>query len=164
MPIDFDRFQKQLAGEQLAMPDGLGEPQVTPANPTNNSDEPDGDKTALAYKLERVTEKAIGKTDEILGLPLPQDANFGAVLRAQTAAANTVINAQIKVDENKLRRQTIDRLPEMLRVIQDEEKKLAAWGPRLPKTAEETAADADEEARLLKRLRRLGNVGGEPDG
>jgi len=144
MPIDFDRFRKRLAGEQLAKPVVPREQQVAlQSNRPTNSDDAAGDRTALAYKLERVTEKAIGKTDEILDLPLPQDANFGAVLRAQTAAANTVINAQIKVDENKLRRQAVDRMPELLRLIREEEERLPER-LRAPKTAEELAADADE--------------------
>lgn len=155
--IDFDRFRKRLAGGPPAAPEG--QQTTLPSNPPNK-DEADGDNTALAYQLERVTEKAISKTDEILSLRLPEDTNFGAVLRAQTAAANTVINAQIKVGENTLRRQAVDRLPELLRLIQEEELKMRLRG-LLPAagTNEKLAADADEETRL-----RRSRIIGEPDG
>jgi hypothetical protein len=84
-------------------------------------------KSDLAAKLEGVTEKAIEKTDEILDLTLPSSDHpaFGAVLRAQNAAANTVLNTQVKVDENSLRRQTVDRLPELLEILREEQLKLA---------------------------------------
>jgi hypothetical protein len=110
------------------------------------------DKNALASKLERVTEKAIDKADEILDLPLPNpdSESFGAVLRAQNAAANTVLNTQVKVDEHSLRRQTIDKLPELVRIIREEELKLAAL------RASETYEGTQPPTPKL--------IGGEPDG
>ena len=58
----------------------------------------------LAAKLEAVTSRAIDKIDQILALPLDRDdACFGNVLRAQTAAANTALSTQAKVDEQQLR-------------------------------------------------------------
>jgi len=81
----------------------------------------------LASKLERVTETAIDKTDEILNLPLPSSdhPSFGSVLRAQNAAANTVLNTQTKVDENRLRGAVVNRLPELLEILRGEQIKLA---------------------------------------
>jgi hypothetical protein len=38
------------------------------------------------------------------------------VLRAQTAAANTALSTQAKVDETALRKQEHDRMPELLRL------------------------------------------------
>jgi hypothetical protein len=76
----------------------------------------------LAAQLESVTGKAIRKTDEILDMPIPdaEHASFGVVLRAQTSAANTVLGTQVKVDENRLRAATVNRLPELLERLQEE--------------------------------------------
>jgi hypothetical protein len=90
-------------------------------------DETSDEKSGLASKLERVTEKAIEKTDEILDLPLPSSDHptFGAVLRAQNAAANTVLNTQTKVDENRLRATAVNKLPELLEILKEEQINLA---------------------------------------
>ena len=74
----------------------------------------------LAAKLEAVTSRAIDKIDQILALPLDRDdACFGNVLRAQTAAANTALCVQAKVDEQRLRQakcgeDTFKRLLELI--------------------------------------------------
>lgn len=58
-------------------------------------------------------------------MPLdPGDENFGTILRAKGQASTTLINAQLRVDENRLRRRTLDKLPELLAIILEEEKKL----------------------------------------
>jgi hypothetical protein len=74
----------------------------------------------LAAKLEAVTSRAIDKIDQILALPLDRDdACFGNVLRAQTAAANTALSTQAKVDEQQLRtakcgEHTLERLIDLI--------------------------------------------------
>ena len=100
---------------------------------------------SLALKLERVTEKALDKADDILSLPLPEpdDANFSAILRSQNAAANTILTTQVRVDENRLRKQQVDTLPQLIADIAEyrraeREGKLAEW--HASKTAQEKAA------------------------
>jgi hypothetical protein len=46
------------------------------------------------------------------------------VLRAQTSVITSVLNTQAKVDENRLRRQTADRLPALLELINETAKRL----------------------------------------
>ena len=91
------------------------------------SDPQSSGRSELAAKLERVSAKAIDKADQILDLPLPSadHASFSAVLRAQNAAANTVLNTQTKVDENRLRVGVVDKLPELLEILREEEIKYA---------------------------------------
>ena len=80
---------------------------------------------SLALKLERVTEKALDKADDILSLPLPEpdDANFSAILRSQNAAANTILTTQVRVDENHLRKQQVDTLPQLIAEIAEYRKR-----------------------------------------
>ena len=80
---------------------------------------------SLALKLERVTEKALDKADDILSLPLPDpdDANFSAILRSQNAAANTILTTQVRVDENHLRKQQVDTLPQLIAEIAEYRKR-----------------------------------------
>jgi hypothetical protein len=52
----------------------------------------------------------------------PNADTFGAILRAKSSAAQTLLNAQLRVDENQLRQRTLDKLPELLRLIAEEEK------------------------------------------
>jgi hypothetical protein len=77
----------------------------------------------LAAKLERVSAKAIDKADQILDLPLPSadHASFAAVLRAQNAVINSALTTQARVDENRLRAHVTDRLPELLKILAEEE-------------------------------------------
>ena len=100
-------------------PDGTG------SDPQSNDmlDETSNGGNDLAAKLERVSAKAIDKADQILDLPLPSadHASFGAVLRAQNAAINSALTTQVRVDENRLRGATIDRLPELLKILAEEE-------------------------------------------
>ena len=63
-----------------------------------------------------------------MGLPLdPDHPAFGPVLRAQTAAANTALSTQAKVDESALRKQEYDRMPELLRLAAEVRAKLPPW-------------------------------------
>jgi hypothetical protein len=49
------------------------------------------------------------------------------VLRAQTAAANTALSTQAKVDESALRKQEYDRMPELLRLAAEVRARLPGW-------------------------------------
>ena len=84
-----------------------------------------GGKSALASRLETISSKAVEKLDEIMGLPLdPNHPAFAPVLRAQTAAANTALSTQAKVDESALRKHEADRMPELLRLAAEVRAKL----------------------------------------
>jgi hypothetical protein len=128
----FEKFRDAQPEAPLAAPESQKGGVLEKSGPPSSSDGMTDGKNALASKLERVTEKAIDKADEILDLPLPDPdtASFGAVLRAQNAAANTILNTQVKVDEHSLRRQTINKLPDLVRIIREEELKLAALRAR----------------------------------
>jgi hypothetical protein len=80
----------------------------------------------LAAKLERVASTALTKLDEVLAiaLPDPNDPSFGNLSRAQTAAANTAINAQLRVDDTRLRARQTDMMPRLLEILAREERKL----------------------------------------
>jgi hypothetical protein len=87
-------------------------------------------KPGLANRLETVCAKAVDKLDEIMELPLdPAHPAFAGVLRAQTTAANAALTVQAKVDDMTLRRQSVDRLPEILRLVAEVERKLPPPGP-----------------------------------
>jgi hypothetical protein len=84
------------------------------------------DDVPLANKLERVASTALDKLDEVLAIPLPDpgDPTFGNLSRAQTAAANTAIGAQLRVDETALRARQTDMMPRLLEILAREERKL----------------------------------------
>lgn len=53
---------------------------------------------------------------------------FGPIVRAKTAVIGTVLATQAKVDETRLRRQTLDRLPALLERVNE----IAARLPAMP--------------------------------
>jgi hypothetical protein len=71
----------------------------------------------LAPELERVTRLGLQKLEQILRIPT--DRGDGNLLRAQTAAATTALNTQLRADEARLREKrsddTIARLLELIR-------------------------------------------------
>lgn len=58
----------------------------------------------------------------------PLDRNdvftFGPVLRAKTSVITTVLATQTKVDETRLRRQALDRLPSLLKLVNETQARL----------------------------------------
>lgn len=52
--------------------------------------------------------------------------SFGVVIRAKCAIIGHVFNAKLRVSEESFRQQRFDRLPELLKLIADEEKRLPA--------------------------------------
>ena len=111
-----------MAGEHV-------EPANSDAHTASTPGRPDaGGKSALASRLETISSKAVEKLDEIMGLPLdPDHPAFAPVLRAQTAAANTALSTQAKVDESALRKQEHDRMPELLRLAAEVRARLPPW-------------------------------------
>jgi hypothetical protein len=73
-----------------------------------------------------VTQKALDRAEGILDEPLEQtnEETFGPVLRAQTSVISTVLATQAKVDETRLRRQSLDRLPALLALVNETAKRL----------------------------------------
>jgi hypothetical protein len=52
------------------------------------------------------------------------DKIFGTIVRAKCAVIGHVLNAKLRVSEESFRQQRFDRLPELLKLIADEEKRL----------------------------------------
>jgi hypothetical protein len=77
----------------------------------------------MAAELEAVAHLGLKNLRDILALPL--DVEDGPLLRAKNAAANTILNTQTKVDENRLRAGVADKLPELLEILREEEIKYA---------------------------------------
>jgi hypothetical protein len=88
--------------------------------PGPRADEAPGD---IAAELEAVAQLGLKNLRDILTLPL--DLEDGSLLRAKNAAANTVLNTQVKVDENRLRSAVVDKLPELLEILREEQIKYA---------------------------------------
>jgi hypothetical protein len=105
---DYTRFLSGPPAVQVNTPAPVEAPDINP----------------LARKLDAVTERALDKLDELL--TLPTDTQDGHRTRAQTSAANTVISAQVRVDESRLRaRGQVDLLPKILEMIKEEKAALA---------------------------------------
>jgi len=65
---------------------------------------------------------------EVLDLDLPMDGEtkeLVAVAKLHLTAADTALRVQVKVDEARLRRQQVDILPEIARILGEEKVKLA---------------------------------------
>jgi hypothetical protein len=77
----------------------------------------------MAAELEAVAHLGLKNLRDILALPL--DVEDGPLLRAKSAAASTVLGTQVKVDENRLRAGVVDKLPELLEILREEEIKYA---------------------------------------
>jgi hypothetical protein len=99
----------------------------------------------LAKRLENATALGLQKLEDILRIPT--DHLNGNVLRAQTAAAATAIQAQLRADENRLRiRREGDVLARLIKTIEEERKKLprAPRRKRIAQTPTTPAADATQ--------------------
>lgn len=99
-----------------------------PAQPAAFMDLDDIDATTdHSTKLLGLTGLALDRATDILQVfPSRMSDTFGEELRAQTSVVKTVLATQLRVDENQLRRRTVDALPQLLKEIAIEEKKLAA--------------------------------------
>jgi hypothetical protein len=77
----------------------------------------------MAAELEAVAQLGLKNLRDILTAPL--DFEDTSLLRAKNAAATTVLNTQIRADENQLRHRAVDRLPELLEILREEQIKYA---------------------------------------
>lgn len=57
-------------------------------------------------------------------MPRPDSEAFAAVLRAKGQAAQTVLMLAAKTQETSLKKQYLGRLPELIKQVQEEEKKI----------------------------------------
>jgi hypothetical protein len=81
------------------------------------------EKGTLAIELEAVTRLGLQKLDHILRLPT--DPGNGNILRAQTTAATTAVNAQLRADETKMKQaQKGDVIARLLKMMEIEQAKL----------------------------------------
>jgi hypothetical protein len=81
------------------------------------------EKNTLAIELEAVTRLGLQKLDHILRLPT--DPSNGNILRAQTTAAATAVNAQLRADETKMKQvQKEDIIARLLKIMEVERAKL----------------------------------------
>jgi hypothetical protein len=85
-----------------------------------------------AAALTRLTVLALGKLRAILSLPLPRldggNEHLESAMelaKVQLAAAECVLRVQTRVDRNRLKRQEIDRLPQLLQIIEEEKRLIA---------------------------------------
>lgn len=65
---------------------------------------------------------------DILDLDLPigeEIEDIAKIAKLHLSAAQTALNVQVRVDEARLRRQTTDILPEIVRILAEEKSKLA---------------------------------------
>jgi hypothetical protein len=101
---------------------GRGEtPQGKASNITPGAD---GEHETLNSKLNTTTNKSLDKANAILDIPLdPDRPHYPAELRARTAIINTTLATQTKVDDTSMRRQTFDRLPELIEMVKEEAKR-----------------------------------------
>lgn len=83
--------------------------------------------TDQSAKLMTLTGLALDRASDILQVfPSRMSETFGEELRAQTSTIKTVLATQLRVDENQLRRRTVDALPQLLKDVAAEEKRLAS--------------------------------------
>jgi hypothetical protein len=82
------------------------------------------DADALAKDIAAIGRLATARIKETLSKPFdPADPSYQALLRFTSGVYNTTLGAMLKADENLLRARAVDRLPELLERIAEEEKK-----------------------------------------
>jgi hypothetical protein len=90
----------------------------------------------LPVALEQVTRLGLKKLARVLRVPL--DPTDGNLTRSQVTAAVGAINAQLRADEQQLRRKTQgDVLQRLIKIIEEEKKKLPKTSVAIPLTAEQ---------------------------
>ena len=87
------------------------------------SDQPKDGDGVLADKLSRALELSLDWDLQILKTELPPEDTdaFASVVRAKGQASQTVKMLAARIDDNELKRQTLKRLPDLIKLIQEEE-------------------------------------------
>lgn len=74
----------------------------------------------LGEKLEQAVHMALNEVVAILGFSLnPDDRAFAAILKAKTTILNSVLNAQVRIDETRFRPVKEDRLERILAIAEN---------------------------------------------
>jgi hypothetical protein len=82
------------------------------------------DADALARDIASIGKLAIARIKETLSKPFdPADPNYQALLRFTSGVYNSTMNTMLRADENLLRARAVDRLPELLARVAEEERK-----------------------------------------
>jgi hypothetical protein len=82
------------------------------------------DANVLASDVEAIGQLAMVRIKETLRKPFdPADANYVALLKFTASVYGTTMNTILRADENRLRRRAVDRLPELLERVAEEERK-----------------------------------------
>lgn len=84
--------------------------------------------SVLATALEDASQLAIDQSIDILRMyaNTQDEKTFGTVLRAKCAVIGHILSAKLRVSEESFRQQRFDRLPELLALVAEEEKRLPA--------------------------------------
>jgi hypothetical protein len=85
------------------------------------------DASELAVEVEEIGRLATTRIKEILRDPFDEkNPNYVALLKFVSSVYGSTMNTILRADENRLRHRTVDRLPELLRRVAEEERKRAA--------------------------------------
>jgi hypothetical protein len=119
---------------------------------------PTGDRT-LADEYQGIMRLGLARIRELLAIPIdPGDPNYAATLRGINSAVSTVLTFISKANDELVRPPKQDRLPEILRIIQQEEEKIRARrGSELPELVHKLIAVDDDQLQeaLAKRQEHL---------
>ena len=87
----------------------------TPSDRNSIAPDPKLSASELGERLEQVVHMALNEVVAILGFSLdPDDRAFAAILKAKTTILNSVLNAQVRIDETRFRPVKEDRLEGIL--------------------------------------------------
>jgi hypothetical protein len=82
------------------------------------------DADVLAKDVAAIGQLAMARIKETLAKPFdPADPNYQALLRFTSGVYNSTMTTMLKADENLLRARAVDRLPELLARVAEEERK-----------------------------------------
>jgi hypothetical protein len=91
--------------------------------------QPRDEPNVLAGRIKDGADRGADKLLELLKLAVDRgsyesEEGWLAALRVLSGAVQTALNTQLRVDEGVMQQQRFDRLPELLKIIKDEEKRL----------------------------------------
>jgi hypothetical protein len=82
------------------------------------------DADALASEVEAIGRLAMTRIKETLAKPFdPADPSYVALLKFTASVYGATMNTILRADENRLRHRAVDRLPELLKRVAEEERK-----------------------------------------
>jgi len=117
------KAREALRAKQSSVANGHRSPAGKAATGNSVARVRDRDAVQRAEQLTRVTDKALKKLEEILDLKIDRGSDtYAQDLKAITAMVDTALRTQLKVDENELRRQKVDLMPQLLETIKRVEK------------------------------------------